>query len=69
MLMSTTSSWIPAAANEKLLGGLPRQAKLTAKQSKFVAGVADGKSLIARVRHQIPFFPVFDPSTLTKSST
>ena len=23
----------------------------------------------ARVRHQIPFSPVFDPSTLTKSST
>ena len=50
MLMQTTSSGIPAVANEKLLGGLPRQAKLTAKQSKFVAGVADGKSLIAAYR-------------------
>lgn len=48
--MQTTSSGIPAVANEKLLGGLPRQAKLTAKQSKFVAGVADGKSLIAAYR-------------------
>ncbi len=27
------------------------------------------KSGITRVRHQIPFSPVFDPSTLTKSST
>ena len=26
-------------------------------------------SVSARVRHQIPFSPVFNPSTLTKSST
>ena len=26
-------------------------------------------NVLTRVRHQIPFFPVFDPSTLTKSST
>ena len=50
MLMQTTSGGLAAIANEKLLGGLPRQIKLTAKQSKFVAGVADGKSLVAAYR-------------------
>jgi len=50
MMMQPASFGIPATANEKLLGGLPRQAKLTAKQSKFVTGVADGKSLIAAYR-------------------
>ena len=50
MLMQTTSGGIAAIANEKLLGRLPRQIKLTAKQSKFVAGVADGKSLVEAYR-------------------
>ena len=48
--MQTTSGGIAAIANEKLLGRLPRQIKLTAKQSKFVAGVADGKSLVEAYR-------------------
>ncbi len=50
MLMQTTCGGIAAIATEKLLGVLPRQIKLTAKQSKFVAGVADGKSLVAAYR-------------------
>ena len=31
-------------------------------------GIAE-MARVPRVRHQIPFSPVFDPSTLTKSST
>ena len=52
-------------------------AALAAHQVTIVCGkTGSGKTtqlpkiaLATRVRHQIPFSPVFDPSTLTKSST
>jgi predicted O-linked N-acetylglucosamine transferase (SPINDLY family) len=31
--------------------------------------VKEGQNFVSRVRHQIPFSPVFDPSPLMKSST
>lgn len=48
--MQTTSFGITDSAQKRPLSGLPRQVKLTAKQSKFVSCVAEGMSLIAAYR-------------------
>ena len=50
MLMQTTRIGIPESAKKRPLSGLPRQVKLTDKQSKFVSCVAEGMSLIAAYR-------------------
>ena len=50
MLMRTTLIGTPESTHQRPLSELPRQAKLTAKQSKFVHCVADGMSLIAAYR-------------------
>ena len=38
-------------------------------EQQQMARAQQAGEVFTRVRHQIPFFPVFDPSTLTKSST
>lgn len=48
--MQTNSDGTRPAANEKRLGSLPTQGRLTAKQRKFVTHVAEGKRLIAAYR-------------------
>lgn len=48
--MQITNIGAPESANKKPPGELPRQVKLTDKQSKFVSCVAEGMSLIAAYR-------------------
>lgn len=48
--MQTNSGGTLPPANEKRLGSLPTQGRLTAKQRSFVTHVAEGKRLIAAYR-------------------
>ena len=68
--MAAYYGMIEAGLNESYYRFADRHNKYLLKEFPEAAGIiADAGRLIPRVRHQIQFFPVFDLSTLTKSST